>query len=416
MNTRPGLKDETPLSCVITAAQGARDANALTSPYLTPWLTFLFSLTAALAVANVYFAQPLLDAMASSLQVQPAAIGMVVTMTQVGYAAGLLFLVPLGDVVNRKHLAIAQLLLLAAALILVGFANRWIILLAALLFVGLMAVVVQIVVAYAAALAPVQQRGKAVGMVTSGVVLGILLARLTSGVIADLAGWRAVYLSSAGLMLLMAGVLSRALPSLSRPPLNASYPTLMRSVLRLFITEPTLRIRGVFALLIFAAFSVLWTSMVLPLSAQGLSHTRIGLFGLAGIAGALAASKAGRWADRGAGQRTTGLSLALLFFAWLPIAYAQTSLLLLIVGIIMLDFAVQAVHVTNQSLIFAARPDAQSRLVGAYMCFYSTGSALGAVVATQCYALWGWYAVCLAGAAFSALALLFWLWQQKAAL
>lgn len=268
-------------------------------------------------------------------------------------------------------------------------------------------------VAYAATLAEPQQRGKAVGTLTSGVVMGILLARVISGVTADLPGWRTVYLSSACLMLIMAGVLWRAMPSTQRPPVKGSYRALILSVFRLVITEPILRKRGVLALLIFAAFSMLWTSMLLPLSAQSLSHTQIGLFGLAGIAGALAASKAGRWADRGLGQRTTGLSLLLLTVSWLPIAWAESSLLLLIVGVITLDFAVQAVHVTNQSLIFAARSDAQSRLAGAYMFFYSVGSALGAVAATQIWSLWGWHAVCLSGAAVSMAALLFWLGSRK---
>ncbi|MFB0709616.1 MFS transporter [Buttiauxella noackiae] len=380
---------------------------------LTPGLTLLFSLTSALAVANVYFAQPLLESMAKSLNVQSAAIGMVVTMTQIGYGAGLLFIVPLGDIVNRKYLVITQLMLLATALFIAGFSQNWATFLGAMVFVGLMAVVVQIMVAYTASLAAAHQRGKAIGTVTSGVVLGILLARFTSGVIADLAGWRAVYLSSACLMLMMAGVLYKAISSSPQLLMKSSYRVLLKSVLMLFITEPTLRARGIFALLIFAAFSVLWTSMVLPLSAQSLSHTQIGMFGLAGIAGALAASKAGKWADRGMGQRTTGLSLALLLLSWLPIAFAETSLVLLIIGVIVLDFAVQAVHVTNQSLIFSARPNAHSSLVGAYMCFYSLGSALGAIASTQFYSLWGWGAVCALGAGISAAALLFWLYSHQ---
>ncbi|HAT1609231.1 TPA: MFS transporter [Raoultella planticola] len=406
MKTKPCLKQETALT--YCTAESDREEQRL-----TPWLTFLFALTAALAVANVYFAQPLLESMATSLSVQPGRVGLVVTLTQIGYAVGLLFIVPLGDLVNRKYLVITQLLLLATALTVAGLSQRWFMFLGAMMLVGMMAVVVQIVVACTAALAAPAERGKAVGMVTSGVVLGILLARLTSGVIADLAGWRAVYLSAASLMLLLAAVLSQAMPGARKVPNTGSYLALMASVFHLLMTEPTLRVRGVFALLIFAAFSVLWTALVLPLSAQGLSHTQIGLFGLAGIAGALAASKAGHWADRGAAQRVTGVSLALLLLAWAPIARAETSLPLLVIGVIILDFAVQAVHVTNQSLIFAARPDAQSRLVGAYMCFYSVGSALGAVVATQCYALWGWNAVCLAGAGISAAALFFWLGLRK---
>ncbi|TCV92652.1 MFS transporter [Biostraticola tofi] len=413
MDSKLGLVAKTATPPDTTATDPTLQNRALPVPPLGQWLPLLFALIAALAVANVYFAQPLLATMAKSLEVRPGLIGMLVTMTQVGYALGLLFIVPLGDRINRKNLLIAQITLSAAALTIAGFSQHWMTLLTALFFVGLMAVVVQLVVAYAASLSTPSTRGKAVGTVTSGVVLGILLARFTSGVVADIAGWRAVYLSSAGLMLVLAGVIYKVIPSSQTLPMKGSYWTLMLSVCKLFKTETTLWVRGIFALFIFAAFSVLWTSMVLPLSAQSLSQTQIGSFGLAGIAGALAAAKAGQWADRGLGQRTTGLSLVLLIFSWLPIAYAETSLLLLLAGIVVLDFAVQAVHVTNQSLILAARPDAPSRLVGAYMCFYSAGSALGAIAATQVYSLWGWHAVCLLGAAISAAALVFWFGSRK---
>ncbi len=377
---------------------------------LSPALTLLFSVTCALAVANVYFAQPLLASMAESLGVASGLIGVVVTATQVGYALGLLFIVPLGDKVNRKRLVFAQLVLSAIALAAVGAARHWLALLGAMIVMGLLAVVVQVLVAYAAVLSTPSQRGQAVGTVTSGVVLGILLARFTSGLIADLAGWRGVYFVSSGLMLTIAAVFWAVVPIAVSPPDRQPYRVLIRSLFKLFMTEPVLRIRGLLALLIFAAFSVLWTAMVLPLSAAplSLSHTAIGLFGLAGVAGALAARRAGRWADQGFGQRVTGWSLGLLTLSWLPITFTETSLVALVCGVVLLDFAVQAVHVTNQSLIFAARPDAQSRMVGAYMCFYSVGSALGATAATQVYALWGWMAVSLLGALISAAALAVW--------
>jgi len=377
---------------------------------LSSALTALFAVTCALAVANVYFAQPLLDSMAQSLGVAPAMIGVVVTATQAGYAAGLLLIVPLGDRFNRKRLILGQILLSALALAGVGASPTWLALLGTLIVVGLMAVVVQVVVAYAASLATPSQRGRAVGTVTSGIVLGILLARFASGLIADLAGWRAVYFLSSGLMLILGAVLWRTIPKAASPPSRDSYAALIRSLFKLLVSEPVLQVRGLLALLIFAAFSVLWTAMVLPLSAPplSLSHIAIGLFGLAGVAGALAARRAGRWADQGLGQRVTGLALCVLTLSWLPIGFAQTSLIALVCGVILLDFAVQAVHVTSQSLIFAARPDAQSRLVGAYMCFYSVGSAVGAVAATQVYARWGWVAVCLLGASTSAAALVLW--------
>ena len=383
----------------------AASTNALV---LTPWMTALFSFTCALAVANVYSAQPLLESISASLNVPHGIIGGVITATQTGYAVGLIFLVPLGDRLNRKILVITQLLLSVLALMVAGLSQNLAILLCAMLFIGLMAVVVQLMVAWAAILAAPQQRGQVVGTVTSGIVLGILMARFVAGTIADIAGWRAVYLTAACLMLLISGVLAKVMPA---PPPQAQKPTyisLLLSFFRLFITEPQLRRRGVLALLIFAAFSMLWTTMVMPLSAMSLSHTQTGMFGLAGIAGALAASRAGLWADRGMGQRATGLALALLTLSWLPIAYVENSLIWLIVGIIMLDFAVQTVHVTSQSFIIATRPEAASRLVGAYMCFYSVGSATGAIVATQLYELWGWQSVCFAGASVSACAFLFW--------
>lgn len=379
-------------------------------PRLSSALTLLFAATCALAVANVYFAQPLLDSMAQSLGVAPAMIGVVVTATQAGYAAGLLLIVPLGDRVNRKRLILRQILLSAFALAGVGASPTWLALLGTLIVVGLMAVVVQVVVAYAASLATSSQRGRAVGTVTSGIVLGILLARFASGLIADLAGWRSVYFLSSGLMLILGAVLWKAMPDTASPPSQETYFALIQSLFKLLVSEPVLQVRGLLALLIFAAFSMLWTAMVLPLSAPplSLSHTSIGLFGLAGVAGALAARRAGRWADQGLGQRVTGLALCVLTLSWVPIGFAQTSLIALVCGVILLDFAVQAVHVTSQSLIFAARPDAQSRLVGAYMCFYSVGSALGAVAATQAYARWGWFAVCLLGASTSVAALALW--------
>ncbi|MDM8194047.1 MFS transporter [Pseudomonas koreensis] len=392
------------------------DAAHTSSAGLSRLQTFLFAITCAMAVANVYFAQPLLESMAVSLGVSSGAIGVVVTATQAGYAVGLLFIVPLGDLLDRKKLIISQLLLSAVALCAVGFAESWGMLLAAMVLVGLLAVVVQVVVACTASLASPDQRGAAVGTVTSGVVLGILLARFVSGVVADVAGWRSVYFVSAMMMIGVAIMLSRTLPASAKPPAQGNYWQLLRSVFQLFMTERVLRIRGMFALLVFAAFSVLWTSMVLPLSAPplSLSHTQIGLFGLAGVAGALAAARAGRLADRGLGNRTTGIALALLTLSWLPIAFVERSLLAMAVGVVLLDFAVQAVQVTNQSLIFAARPDAQSRLVGAYMCFYSMGSGLGAIAATYTYAHLGWVGVCLLGATISAAAMAYWAWLEWA--
>jgi len=370
----------------------------------------IFAAACGLSVANVYYAQPMLDEMARDFAISPAAIGIVVTATQIGYALGLLFIVPLGDFLDRRRLIVTQSVASALALTVVGFAPTAGVLLTGMVAVGLLAVAVQVLVAFAASLAAPAERGRIVGTVTSGVVLGILLARFVAGFLADIGGWRSVYLASAFLTLLMAILLFWVLPRHKTVNATTSYPKLLRSTVMLLIEEPILRVRAVFAMLIFATFGVLWTSMVLPLSAPPffLSHTEVGLFGLAGVAGALAAGRAGYLADRGWEQWTTGISLALMLAAWIPIAMIGISLWALIVGVVILDLAVQAIHVTNQSMILAVRPDAGSRLIGGYMVFYSIGSASGSIASTMVYAWAGWLGVCILGATISAVALLFW--------
>lgn len=373
-------------------------------------LTLLFAAASGMAVANVYSAQPLLDALSGEFGLSRATVGIVITVTQLCYAIGLVTLVPLGDLLNRRRLILAHLMLTAGALAAVGTATASVVLLVGFAAVGLLAVVTQTLVAYASTLAAPAERGRVVGQVTSGIVLGILLARSFAGIMTDVAGWRSVYLLTAVLMLALSGVLYRMLPADNRPKPKIAYLQLLRSVFVLFAEERVLRIRAALALLLFFAFSTLWTPLVLPLSEppSSLSHTAIGAFGLAGAAGALAAARAGRLADRGYGQRTTGIALVLLTASWLPIRYLGQSLPALIAGVIILDLAVQAVHVTNQTMIFRVRPDARSRLTAGYMTFYSIGSAAGSIASTRVYAHDGWDGVCLLGAAASALALFVW--------
>ncbi|MFJ2770733.1 MFS transporter [Streptomyces sp. NPDC087300] len=379
---------------------------------LSRGVVLLFAVACGAAVANVYFSQPLLVTMGHDLAMSPALVGSVVTLTHVGYGLGLFFLVPLGDVADRRRLVVAQLLLLVGALALVATAHTAAFLLAGMAATGLLAVVTQTLLAFAASLAPAAGRGRVVGQVTSGVVIGILLARTVSGALADLAGWRAVYLASAALTTLLALVLHRVLPHRADAPPTTSlrYGQLLRSTLTLFAKERLLRLRALFGLLIFASFSTLWSSVALPLSEApySFSHTAIGALGLIGVAGALAASAAGRLNDRGLSQRTTGIALALLALSWLPLAFTRDSLWALFLGVILLDLAVQAVHVTNQTLIYALHPDAGSRIIGGYMVFYSLGSATGAIAATSLYTAEGWGAVCALGAGFSCVALALW--------
>ncbi len=379
---------------------------------MSRYMTLLFAIACGMAVANIYFAHPLLDSLSNEFKISHSTIGIVITITQVCYAIGLLLLVPLGDLLNQKKIIIVQMLLSVFALIIIGCASSSTILFIGIALVGILATVTQTLVAYASILAKPSERGRIVGSVTSGVVIGILLARTFAGILTDLAGWRSVYLTSAILLLCVTFLLHRNLPTLEHNKVTTlSYRKLIYSVFLLFVEERLLRIRGILALLIFTSFSILWTSLVLPLSAtpHNLSHTAIGAFGLAGVAGALAATKAGQLADKGLGQRTTGIALSLLILSWLLIKSINHSLLLLVFGIILLDLAVQAVHVTNQSMLFTVRPEVRSRLTASYMIFYSIGSATGAILSTNTYAKYGWDGVCILGLSVSACALLFWI-------
>ena len=378
---------------------------------LSSRMILLFATLCAFAVANVYMTQPLLDQIALSLGERESRMGMIITATQTGYALGLMLLVPLGDLINRKRLVTLMLLASSGLLLAASMASSLYGLSGMLSLVGAMAVVVQIIVAFAASLSAPEKRGQVTGIVTSGVVIGILLARLVSGFLAQWAGWRVAIMVSAGAMFLMALLFIRTAPDERKQNPSQSYRQLMLSVFSLWREIPALRSRGILALLIFMNFSVLWTSLVFPLSHApfNLTTAQIGLFGLAGIAGALAARQAGTLADRGHGQRVTGFALVLLLLSWMVMAWGGSSLIALTTGIILLDFAVQAVHVTSQSIIFATRPQATSRLVAAYMFFYSAGSAIGALLATRVWSQFGWAGVCLLGATISALALVYWL-------
>ena len=379
-------------------------------------LAWLFAIASGLSVANVYYAQPLLDALARDFGISHAAVGGVITATQLGCALALLFLVPLGDRVDRRRLMAMQMLALTFALVAVGMAQSTLALLAGMLAVGLLGTAMtQGLIAYAASAAAPHEQGRVVGTAQGGVFIGLLLARVFAGGVSDLAGWRGVYFCAALLMLGIAIPLWRRLPTLPPASRTLSYPRLLASMLTLLRQEKVLQVRGMLALLMFAAFNIFWSALVLPLSAPpyNFSHTLIGAFGLAGVVGALAAARAGQWADRGYARRTSGLALLMLLLAWWPLSLMQVLLWALVMGIVLLDLGGQALHVTNQSLIFRTRPDAHSRLVGLYMMFYAVGSGLGAISTTVTYARFGWQGVCLLGASVSLLALVFWWVTQR---
>ncbi|KAA9166352.1 MFS transporter [Amycolatopsis acidicola] len=375
---------------------------------LTTGRRTLFAAVCAVAVACVYAAQPVLAEIGTDLHVPAAHLGWIVAAGQLGYLAGLAVLVPLGDLMDRRKLIAGHLLLAAVGAFLAAAATGTWMLLAGLAAAGLFAVVVQTTVAFAAALSTPEERGRNLGAVTSGVVVGILGARIAAGALAALWGWRSVYVALALLMTVLACLVFRMLPPDPRPDrtpcrqVPASLGELFRE--RLFLS------RGLIAFFLFASFGTLWSGLALPLATAPweFSPAQIGLFGFAGLAGALGAARAGRWADSGFANAVTGGALALLVVSWLATGQASWSLWLVVLGVVVLDFAVQAVHVSNQHLLTTRHPDRTSTVIGGYMLFYSLGSAVGATATTTVFAHAGWAGSSILGATFAACAFLVW--------
>ncbi|MFG6656894.1 MFS transporter [Scandinavium sp. M-37] len=376
---------------------------------LTPALIALMSVATGLAVASNYYAQPLLDTIARAFSLSAGQAGFIVTAAQLGYAAGLLFLVPLGDMFERRTLIVTMTLLAAGGMLITATSQSLALMILGTALTGLFSVVAQILVPLAATLASPDKRGKVVGTIMSGLLLGILLARTVAGLLASLGGWRTVYWVASALMVLMALALWRGLPKVKQET-HLNYPQLLRSVFSLFAHDKLLRTRALLGCLTFANFSILWTSMAFLLAGAPFHFSEgvIGLFGLAGAAGALGARPAGGLADKGKSHLTTTSGLVLLLLSWLAIWFGHSSVLALIIGILVLDLTVQGVHITNQTVIYRVQPEARNRLTAGYMTSYFIGGAAGSLISASAWQHWGWAGVCLAGVTMAALNLLVW--------
>ncbi|EBR3876768.1 MFS transporter [Salmonella enterica subsp. diarizonae] len=376
---------------------------------LSPALIVLMSVATGLAVASNYYAQPLLDTIAHHFSLSASSAGFIVTAAQLGYAAGLLFLVPLGDMFERRMLIVSMTLLAAGGMLITASSQSLSMMILGTALTGLFSVVAQILVPLAATLATPDTRGKVVGTIMSGLLLGILLARTVAGLLANLGGWRTVFWVASALMALMAVALWRGLPKL-KSDTHLNYPQLLGSVFSLFIHDKLLRTRALLGCLTFANFSILWTSMAFLLAAPPFSYSEgmIGLFGLAGAAGALGARPAGGFADKGKSHLTTTVGLLLLLLSWLAIWLGHTSVLALIIGILILDLTVQGVHITNQTVIYRLHPDARNRLTAGYMTSYFIGGAAGSLISASAWQHASWAGVCLAGVTVALLNLLVW--------
>ncbi|MFE9849629.1 MFS transporter [Streptomyces sp. NPDC005576] len=373
---------------------------------MTVWRRWLLAMVCGVAVASIYAAQTVLEPMGHDLGVSPGLTGWIVSSGQFGYLVGLVLLVPLGDVVDRRRLIAVHLAVTAAGMVLTASATASWVAFAGLAAAGMFAVVVQTTVAYAASMSSPEERGRNIGVVTSGVVVGILGARAVTGALTELWDWRSVYVVLAVLSLGLAALVLAVLPTEERSGRPTGYVRAVTSIGGLFRQRLFLS-RGLIAFFLFASFGTLWSGLSLPLSDAPwhLSEGQIGLFGFVGLAGALGAARAGRWADAGRAVPVTGLALGLLILSWAAIGQLTWTLWIPLVGIVLLDFAVQAVHVSNQHLLTTAHPERISGVIGSYMVFYSLGSALGAASTTALYAAHGWAGSSFLGAGFAACAL-----------
>jgi len=379
------------------------------TPPLSRALILLMATATGLAVASNYYAQPLLHSIAEYFGLSTVSAGSIVIAAQLSYGVGLVLLAPLGDLFEQRRLIVVMMGVAVLGLLISASAPSlpWLIVGTAL--TGLFSVVAEALVPMAAALSSPAERGRAVGTLMSGLLLGILLARTASGFTAELGGWRAIYCLAAALMAVCAIALQRSLP-VHRSHAGLSYPALLGSLFTLLREEPVLRLRAVLGLLSFSLFALFWTPLAFLLAREPYhySDATIGLFGLAGAAGALAANWAGRLADRGRGALGTTVGLLVLLAAWLPLGLAETSLVALLAGVLLLDLAVQLVHVSNQNAVIALRPAARTRLNAVYVTCYFIGGALGSLLGTQLFERVGWMGIVWAGVAISTLALLVW--------
>ena len=376
---------------------------------LSPALIALMSVATGLAVASNYYAQPLLDTIARAFSLSPNQAGFIVTAAQLGYAGGLLLLVPLGDMFERRALIVLMTLLAAGGMLITASSASLGMMILGTALTGLFSVVAQILVPLAATLATPDKRGKVVGTIMSGLLLGILLARTVAGLLAEVGGWRTVYWVATVLMVLMALALWRGLPKIKQEN-HLNYLQLLGSVFTLFAHDKLLRTRAMLGCLSFANFSILWTSMAFLLASPpfNFSEAVIGLFGLVGAAGALGARQAGGLADRGHAHLTTTGGLILLLLSWIAIWLGHSSVIALIVGIIVLDLTVQGVHITNQTVIYRVKPDARNRLTAGYMTSYFIGGAAGSLISASAWQHAGWRGVCIAGSLLALMNLLVW--------
>ena len=370
-------------------------------------ILWLMTVGAGLVVANLYYNQPLLGMISRDFNVPESVAGRIAMLTQIGYALGLLLIVPLGDMFKRRPIILSSFLLLIISLAAMAISPMIEIALAASLLIGLCSVLPQIFVPIAAQLSTPQTKGKNIGIVMSGLLTGILASRVVSGFVGEIWGWREMYYIVAGVMLLYGALVAWKLPDLE-PSFHGGYGTLMGSLARYFRILSPLRLAAMYGALIFASFLSFWTTLVFHLEKEPFyaGSDVVGLLGLVGIGGALVASLAGRYAHKVGEHLLIRIGMTLMLAGWAIFYFAGWSYPGLIIGICALDIGAQSIQVTNQTIIFSLSPEAANRVNTVYMTIFFIGGALGTFIGGKAWEAFGWDGVSAVGASFAGIALL----------
>ncbi|KRE67437.1 MFS transporter [Paenibacillus sp. Soil750] len=393
-------------------------SNAPATQSISKGMMFLLAAACGLIVANLYYSQTLVGPISEDLGLPSGIAGLIVTITQIGYVAGLLFIVPLSDMLENRRLIVSLLFFIVLALFIAAFSKGAFLFMTAALMIGLSSVVAQILVPFAAYLSTEEQRGSVVGNVMSGLLLGIMLARPIASLIAGVWGWQAIFAISAGLMVLLGLLLLSRLPE-RRPGKSLTYGQLVASLLRLFKQTPLLRRRAFYQACLFGAFSLFWTTVPLRLADEyGMSQQGIALFALVGVAGAIAAPIAGRLADKNWTRPLTlsAILIAVVSFFMLALVHnkSNVSLVLLAIAAITLDMAVSGNLVVGQRAIYSLGNETRGRLNGLFMAIFFIGGAVGSFVGGLTYAHGGWVITTWIGALLPLIALLYFFTEAKA--
>ncbi len=384
---------------------------------ISSWLVFLLASACGLIVANLYYAQPLVGPISADTGISAGLSGLIVTMTQLGYAMGLLFLVPLSDLLENKRLVASILVVAILGLVLAPMATTSYLFFAATILIGLGSVAAQILVPFAAHLAPEKQRGRIVGNVMSGLLLGIMLARPVASIITGIWGWKSVFLISAVIMAMLIILLSFLLPK-RKPQPQDNYQAIIKSLWHLFRTSSVLRRRALYQAALFGSYSLFWTVIPLWLSYHfHLTQNEIALFALAGVAGAIASPIAGRLADKGWARKLTGLAfiIAAASFALTYVLQSnqRISLIIFCAAAILLDMAVSGNLVLGQQAIYGLGDEIRGRVNGVFMAVFFAGGAIGSALGGWSYAQGSWKAASVIGFILPVIAFLYYLTERK---